>query len=159
MARKHVLFLCNDNAILSLMAEAYLDHAGRSHYRAWSAGLVPAQEIDSLVLDVLAQCGVRARGLESKSWQVFADASAPSLDIIVNMAGESGRTLPLDSEAKRHEWLPPALFPAGTFAGNRRSDIIALFAEIRQFVDSVLIRPAMMWPAKRKPVLASARYS
>ena len=57
-----VLFLCRDNAILSPMAEALLNHWGRGRFRAHSAGWEPAAGLHELTARVL-RCAQLARVL------------------------------------------------------------------------------------------------
>ena len=83
MALKNVLFIGKENATGSVMAEAYMNHAGRGLFRAFSAGLSPAGEVHPLTLETLRDAGVRGRSFSSKSWRIFALATAPRMDVVV----------------------------------------------------------------------------
>lgn len=88
----HVLFLCTHNSARSVLAEALLNHIGRGRFRAFSAGSSPKSQPNPLALRVLADANISTAGLESKSWDVFGQADAPHMDLVItvcdNAAGE-----------------------------------------------------------------------
>jgi protein-tyrosine-phosphatase len=90
----HVLFLCTHNSARSILAEALLNHLGHGRFKAYSAGSSPRenQQPHPLGLAVLRSAGIPIEGLHSKSWDVFAGADAPHMDLVItvcdNAAGE-----------------------------------------------------------------------
>lgn len=90
----NVLFLCTHNSARSILAEATLNHIGGGRFKAWSAGSSPRenQQPNPLGLQVLRTAGIATEGLRSKSWDEFAGADAPQMDLIItvcdNAAGE-----------------------------------------------------------------------
>ena len=90
----NVLFLCTHNSARSILAEALLNHMGHGRFKAYSAGSSPRenQQPHPLGLEVLRSAGVSTEGLHSKSWDAFANADAPHMDLVItvcdNAAGE-----------------------------------------------------------------------
>ena len=90
----NVLFLCTHNSARSILAEALLNAIGQDRFKAYSAGSSPRdnQQPNPLGLKVLQHAGISTEGLHSKSWDAFAGADAPNMDLIItvcdNAAGE-----------------------------------------------------------------------
>lgn len=89
-----VLFVCEDNAGLSLMAEACLNATAPESLRAFSAGPNPAGEIHRGLKAVLCEAGFETAGLEPKSWDFFALPHAPAPDVIVYMTDAARKFTP-----------------------------------------------------------------
>ena len=90
----NVLFLCTHNSARSSLAEAILNHIGKSRFKAFSAGSSPRenQQLNPLGLQVLEHAGISTEGLRSKSWDEFGQPDAPHMDLVItvcdNTAGE-----------------------------------------------------------------------
>jgi len=89
----NVLFLCTHNSARSVMAEALLNKMGEGKFRAFSAGSQPKFEPNPFALDKVATLGFAREDFKSKSWDDFARAGSPHMDIIItvcdNAAGEA----------------------------------------------------------------------
>ncbi|MGF6662008.1 arsenate reductase [Paraburkholderia atlantica] len=84
MSRKYkVLFLCRDNSIRSIIAEALLRELAGHRFEAFSAGPEPAARLHPLAVAQL-QPGISGRAvLSPKSWLEFTGEWAPRMDIVI----------------------------------------------------------------------------
>jgi arsenate reductase (thioredoxin) len=87
----NVLFLCTHNSARSILAEAWLNHIGAPRFKAYSAGSTPrpSQTPHPLALQVLSESGVSTDGLYSKSWDIFANANASLMDLIITVCDKA----------------------------------------------------------------------
>lgn len=81
----NVLFLCEDNAARSLMAEAMMKKMGHKHFNVYSAGLHPAEQPNPMALDVLLKEGFHTDKLKPKRWQQFVGDGAPEMDFVFTL--------------------------------------------------------------------------
>jgi arsenate reductase (thioredoxin) len=101
----NVLFLSSRNTSRSIFAEAVANRLGQGHFKGFSAGMNPAQDVHPLVLDILRKAQYSTEGLRPKHWQEFTKAHAPVVDFVFTLcdpvAGEplphwSGRPITAD---------------------------------------------------------------
>lgn len=81
----NVLFVCEHNSALSLMAESLLASLGDGRFRAYSAGCTPARAMNREVVDFLEQHHMRTAGLEPKALASFHLRGAPRMDFIITL--------------------------------------------------------------------------
>lgn len=139
----NVLFLCTGNSARSILAEMYLNHAGRGRFRAFSAGSQPKGEVHPLSLATLREAGVPITGASSKSWDVFASPGAPKMELVItvcdNAAGESCPIWP-GAPARSHWSFPDPAAAEGSEA-ERRAAFRRIFGDIRKAIDALIALP------------------
>lgn len=86
-----VLFLCRDNSVRSIIAEALLRELAGHRFEAFSAGPEPAARVHSLALAQLRR-GISGRDvLSPKSWLEFTGEWAPRMDVVIALDESVGK--------------------------------------------------------------------
>ncbi len=92
----NVLFLCTGNSARSILAEAYLNAAGKGRFVACSAGSHPAGTVNAFALELLRKNRIDTSGLRSKSWDELARPGAPELDFVFTVCDRAaGEVCPI----------------------------------------------------------------
>jgi arsenate reductase len=73
------------------MAEAILNHKGKPHFAAYSAGSHPSGAVRREALAQLERAGISIAGLRSKSWDEFAKPGAPKMDFVFTVCDNAAR--------------------------------------------------------------------
>ena len=136
----NVLFLCTGNSARSILAEAYLNAAGKGRFIAYSAGSHPGGKVNPRALELLAAKGIPTGGLRSKSWDEFAAPSAPRMDYIFtvcdNAAGEVCPIWP-GQPVKEHWGVPDPAAVQGSDEEKRKA-FLAAFTQLAGRIDGFL---------------------
>jgi arsenate reductase len=137
----NVLFLCTGNSARSVLAEAFMNSAGRGRFRAYSAGSHPAGRVNPFALDLLERNRISIEGLRSKSWDEFSRPDAPRMDFIFtvcdNAAGEACPLWP-GRPVSAHWGVPDPAAVGGSDEDRRKAFVqafAALSTRIRLFMD------------------------
>lgn len=123
----HILFLCTNNAVRSIMAEALLASHGGGRFQASSAGSDPLDVVNPTAVALLQQHQYPTAQLHSKSWDVFTGPAAPAFDVIMTLSDEVARNLQTACPAWRgnplivHWGLPAPVAVTGDEAARRQA--------------------------------------
>ena len=95
-----ILFLCEDNACLSQIAEATARHLSPPRTRIYSAGLKPS-EIPPSVIQAMQELGISMNGQRSKS---LAEVPMQEIDLVVSFGDIDQQCDRLPGRAKIARW-------------------------------------------------------
>jgi len=143
MKSTNVLFLCTGNSARSILAEAYLNVAGKGRFTGYSAGSHPAGKVNPFALELLEKNRLSTAGLRSKSWDEFARPEAPELDFVFtvcdNAAGEVCPVWPGQPITAHWGVADPA---AGTGSdADKRRGFLRAFSELSTRINLLLALP------------------
>ena len=93
--RYKVLFICRDNAVHSIMAEALLKRWGDGDFYGFSAGIKPSAVIDPHTLELLKEGRVWRSDLHPKSYQEFFRRDAPLMDFVITLGERAPDCAPM----------------------------------------------------------------
>lgn len=143
MRQFNVLFLCTGNSARSVLAECYLNSAGKGRFKAYSAGSQPTGRLNPFALDLLQKNRIDTTGVRSKSWDEFAAAGAPQLDFVFtvcdNAAGEACPLWP-GQPVTAHWGVEDPAAVAGSDEEKRRAFLKA-FTELSARINLLLALP------------------
>ena len=89
----NVLFLCTSNSARSILAEAILNEVGKGRFQAFSAGSLPAGQVNPIALELLQRNRISTEGLRSKDWNEFSAPDAPPLDFVFTVCDKAAGEL------------------------------------------------------------------
>ncbi len=139
----NLLFLCTQNSARSVMAECILNELGAGCFRAYSAGSHPAGRVHPDALELLEGLGHPTDSLASKSWDVFAEAGAPEMDVVITVCDRAaGETCPLwPGRPVRAHWPSPDPAAAEGSAAERAAAFAAVYQGIAARVEALVALP------------------
>ena len=85
----NILVLCTGNSARSILLEAILNAQSGGAVTAYSAGSQPAGAVHPQSLALLTREGYDVSKARSKSWDEFAEAGAPEMDVVITVCGSA----------------------------------------------------------------------
>jgi arsenate reductase len=82
----NVLFVCEDNSALSIMAEAIVHGVAPRQFAAYSAGCLPHGALNADALEVLEMHRMPTAFLRSKSLQTFRSSPHARVDFVITLS-------------------------------------------------------------------------
>lgn len=139
----NVLFLCTGNSARSIMAEAYLNSAGKGRFVAYSAGSHPQGAVNPFALDLLAKHRLPTADLRSKSWDEFARPGAPVMDFVLTVCDQAaGEVCPLwPGQPISAHWGVNDPAKAQGSDEDKRKAFVRAFAELSARINLMLALP------------------
>ncbi len=101
--QRNILFLCEDNACLSQIAEASAKHLAPPRTRIFSAGIKPGM-IPLRVVQAMQELGISMRGQSSKG---LADVPMQEIDLVVSFGEAHKQCSNLPGRARIEAWKVP----------------------------------------------------
>ena len=139
----NVLFLCTGNSARSILAEAWLNAAGKGRFKAYSAGSRPAGRVNPYAIELLQKYRLDTAELRSKSWDEFAQPGAPKLDFVFtvcnNAAGEVCPVWPGQPVSAHWGIDDPAA--VGGSAEDKRKAFLRAYVELSARINSFVSLP------------------
>lgn len=125
--RARVLFLCNENACRSQMAEGILRYLAGERYEVFSAGTKPTT-LNPYAIQVMAEIGINISGQRSKGCDEF---SGQEFDFIITVCDSETETCPVFPWGKnRLHWS----FPDPALGGGTEAEILTRFRAVRDHI-------------------------
>jgi protein-tyrosine-phosphatase len=95
-----VLFLCVHNAGRSQMALGWFDHLASGRAVAWSGGSEPADRVNPVAVEAMAEVGIDIARQHPRRW---TDETIGAADVVVTMG--CGDTCPYVPGRRYEDWL------------------------------------------------------
>lgn len=134
----NVLVLCTGNSARSVLAECLINDLGQGQWRAFSAGSKPTGKVNPLSIEILAQKGHATDGLRSKSWDEFAGADAPKMDLVITVCDNAANeTCPIWPGAPKTIHVG---FPDPAAAEGSHEQRLAVFADVYDMIRAKIER-------------------
>jgi len=85
----NILILCTQNSARSILLESIFNGLGKGRVKTYSAGSKPAGAVHPASLDLLKKKGFQTKDLRSKSWDEFANPTAPKMDAVITVCSNA----------------------------------------------------------------------
>lgn len=130
----NVLVLCTGNSARSVLAECLINDLGGGKWKAYSAGSKPTGKVNPLSIEILQEKGHSVDQLRSKSWDEFALADAPKMNLVITVCDNAaGEVCPIWPGAPRKLHLG---FPDPAAAEGTHDERLAVFREVFGMIEA-----------------------
>lgn len=138
---KRVLILCTGNSCRSVMAEVLFNDLSSGRVQAYSAGSHPTGSVNPAAIAKLSREGHPTAGLNSKTWNQFTGADAPSVDFVITVCDSAaGETCPVwNGTPVRVHWGIPD--PADASAADAERAFDRAYCQLRSRIEQTLELP------------------
>jgi arsenate reductase (thioredoxin) len=152
------LILCTGNSARSILGECLVSHLSGGRARGYSAGSRPGGVVNPVALSTLRRHGVPCDGenaARSKSWDEFAHAAAPTMDIVITVCeSAANEACPIwpGAPVQVHWGLPDPAHVEPMSA--REAAFEAVFATLHARFTALFAQPIeSLSPAQRRALL------
>lgn len=92
MSKSKILFLCTGNSSRSQMAEGLVKHYMGKKWKPYSAGTHPAEKVNPMAIEVMAELGIDISQNISKSVEKYQDKK---FDLVITVCDEAAEECPV----------------------------------------------------------------
>ncbi len=89
---KRILVLCTGNSARSQMAEGFLRELGGGRFEAYSAGSEPAERVNPLAVQAMAETGIDISAQQPKDLGVYDDQE---FDLVITVCDNARQSCPM----------------------------------------------------------------
>lgn len=132
--RPVVLFVCVHNAGRSQMAAGFLRHLAGDHVEVLSAGSEPADKVNPVAVEAMAEVGVDISGEQPK---LLRDTAVREADVVITMG--CGDACPIYPGKRYEDWDLPD--PAGRPLAAVRLIRDEVATRIKKLLESLAVGP------------------
>jgi protein-tyrosine-phosphatase len=132
--RAVVLFVCVHNAGRSQMAAGFLRHLAGDHVEVLSAGSEPADKVNPVAVEAMAEVGVDISGEQPK---LLRDTAVREADVVITMG--CGDACPIYPGKRYEDWDLPD--PAGRPLAAVRLIRDEVATRIKKLLESLAVGP------------------
>jgi arsenate reductase len=146
-----ILYICTHNRCRSILSEAITTARAKGVLIARSAGSQPAGEVHPMTLRYLTRAGYSVAGLQSESWDAYADWQPDVVITVCDRAAGESCPLYFGSAIKQHWGLPDPSAMADNRSGSEiEAAFMTVIEQIERRVDALkqlAMCPKSEWPA------------